>query len=89
MNRDISLNNYDLHDWIDVIIQVLSIIADRLHVPVFYELLGKKLICIDPERGRISNHFNLTFRDDFDDLASQLAVEWLFANEFVVKGQDI
>ena len=85
MNQDISLTKANLDDWIDAITRASTVVTDRLHVALASVLFGKRLIYLDLDRLKISNHFNYTFRNTFDDLISQCSAAWLAANEFVVK----
>ena len=86
MNQDISLTKANLDDWIDAITRASTVVTDRLHVAVASVLFGKRLIYMDPDRLKISNYFNYTFRNTFDGLIRRCPVEWLVANKFVVKG---
>jgi exopolysaccharide biosynthesis predicted pyruvyltransferase EpsI len=85
MNQDISLTKGNLDDWIDVIAQASTVVTDRLHVAFASVLLGKRLIYLDPNRLKISNCFNFTFRDTFDDRVQQCSAAWLAANGFALK----
>ena len=85
MNQDISLTKANLDDWIDAITRASTVVTDRLHVAVASVLFAKRLIYLDPDRLKISNYFNYTFRDTFDGLIRRCPVEWLVANKFVVK----
>jgi exopolysaccharide biosynthesis predicted pyruvyltransferase EpsI len=85
INVDISKVKANLDAWIETIKQHDTIITDRLHIAVSSMLFGKRLIYLDPRNLKLSNYFNFTFRDTFDDRVELCTPEWLYANEFVIK----
>lgn len=86
-NQDISLTKTNLDEWIDSIAQAESIVTDRLHVAVAGVLLGKRLTYLDPYRQKISTYFNYSFRDTFGERVKQCSLDWLLANEFVIRSE--
>lgn len=85
INQDISLTKVGLNEWIHAIDQASTVVTDRLHIAVASVLLGKRLMYTDPDRQKITDHFGFTFRDTFNDRVRKCSLEWLLANDFVIR----
>jgi exopolysaccharide biosynthesis predicted pyruvyltransferase EpsI len=87
LNRDLSLTEATLDDWLAAVAGKDVVVTDRLHIAVASVLLGKRLIYLDPYDRKISTYFAYVFGDEFKSQVSECSVSWLLAHDLVIPAE--